>query len=455
MQGRRTISSVTQNRGFLNLWLNQILVQLSYNSLNFALIIWVFRLTGSTTANAGLLTAVYLPAVIFGLFAGVLVDISDRRQIIRVINILLALGFLSLIFLKSYYPAILFVVFFVNTLAQFYVPAESSAIPIVVKKGQLLIANSLFSTTLYLSFLIGFGLAGPLINHLGIDMVFGVGGALLLLAFLLSFFFPPIIGKSSAEGQTLIKAIKRRNMAVVGQVGTLEIKKTLKLIRGKLSVLSSVVILTGVQVVIGILAVLIPGFLEKTLRISATDASYVLVIPLGVGMVIGGFLVGKLGHLFPRRRIVGAAVVFAGAMFLLVGLAPVISPVIHYLKPGPLPFFYQWPLSRILVVGSFLLGMAMVSIIVPSQTVLQESTPEESRGKVFSVLSVAMSGLSLIPVILSGVLADFFGVMPIFIALGLLTLIVGIFTLKPSVFFAEKHLSFEIREFLGLDHWKK
>src|SRR5438105_10036720 len=93
-------TSVTANRGFLNLWINQILVQLAYNSLNFALIIWVFRLTDSNTAVATLLFAIYLPAVIFGLFAGVLVDVADKRKIIIAIDILLAVLFFSLIFVK-------------------------------------------------------------------------------------------------------------------------------------------------------------------------------------------------------------------------------------------------------------------------------------------------------------------------------------------------------------------
>lgn len=65
-----SLKEILAHRGFVNLWINQILVQLSYNSMNFALLIWVFRLTESNTAVAALMFAVYLPAVILGLFAG-------------------------------------------------------------------------------------------------------------------------------------------------------------------------------------------------------------------------------------------------------------------------------------------------------------------------------------------------------------------------------------------------
>lgn len=455
MSEKTTFSSVIKNRGFLNLWINQILVQLSYNSLNFALIIWVFKLTDSSTAVSALLFAIYLPAVIFGLFSGVLIDLIDRKKIIMIIDFFLALSFFSLIFLKGSYPAILMIAFFVNALGQFYAPAEASAIPLIVKKGQLISANSLFSATLYTSFLLGFGIAGPLLNHLGINFVFGLGSFFLIVAFLLSLVFPSIITKPDEQGKKLLLALRNRKYTEVKDIGLSEMFLTIKLIKGKLPVLSSIVILAGVQMVIGILAVLLPGFLEKSLQIKATDASYVLVGPLGIGIITGGIILSKIGNKLIKRRLVSRAILFGGLLFFMVGIAPLISPAINYFRhPRPVPFFYQPPLSKVLVVGSFLLGLAMVSILVPTQTVLQESTPESSRGKVFSVLGVAMSGLSLIPVLLSGVLADIFGVTPIFIGLGGTIILLGLFGLKPDLFFTRKGLPFKVREFLGLGHWE-
>lgn len=456
MEDKNSFASVLRNRGFLNLWVNQILVQLAYNSLNFALIIWVFLLTNSTTAGSVLLVSIYLPAVIFGLFAGVLVDISDRRKIILAINLFLALSVFSLVYLKNVYPAILFIAFFVNTLAQFYTPAESSAIPIIVKKKQLLTANSLFSTTLFTTFLVGFGLSGAFIDYFGINYIFVFVSALLFGAFLLAFRFPSIKNKSDKGGRLLVSAIKKREYLAVKQLGGEEIGRTLLLVRGKLPVLSSIFILAGVQAVVGILAVLTPAFLERVLQISATNASYVLIVPLGLGMVIGGLLIGKIGYKFPRRKLVGAAVSVAGILLLMVGVAPLISPVIQYFpRSRPLPFFYQPPLSAILAIGSFLLGIAMVSIIIPSQTVLHENTPESDRGKVFAVLGVIMSALSLLPVMFAGILGDLFGTMPIFIVLGGTVALLGLFILKPDFFFEEKHLPYRVREFLGSGHWRK
>ncbi len=456
MSEKPTIASVIRNPGFLNLWINQILVQLSFNSLNFALILWVFKLTDSNTAVSILIFAIYVPAVLLGLFSGVLVDVIDRRKIIMIIDFFLCLSFFSLIFLKGSLPAIFLITFFVNALGQFYAPAEASAIPLVVKKDQLLTANSLFSATLYSAFLVGFGLAGPLINHLGINFVFGAGGVVLFIAFILSLFFPSIKTAPDIQGKRLLTALSRRDYSEIWQIGGMEIVETIKLIRGKLPVLTSIIILAGVQMGIGVIAVLAPSFLEKSLRIKATDASYILIIPLGLGIIIGGMILGRYGSKLIKRKLVANAILFNGLMLLLVGIAPLISPAIKYFgHPRPLPFFYQLPLAKILVVGSFLIGVATVSILIPSQTVLQENTTDKDRGKVFSVLGVAMSALSLFPIFLTGVLSDIFGTTPIFIGLGILVIAVGLFGLSPSLFFRKNDLSLKVREFLGMGHWEK
>lgn len=456
MNQTNSIQHVIKNRGFLNLWINQILVQLSYNSLNFALVIWVYHLTGSNIAVSVLLVSVYLPAVLFGLFAGVFVDVTDRRKIIMGINIVLIFCFIGLAFLKFSFPAILLLTFIINTMAQFYIPAESSAIPLIVKKEQLMLANSIFSTTLFLAFLLGFGLAGPLINHLSVNMVFGLGVLFLGCAFILAIKFPSIVNKSDPQGKKLIKALQTKDIKSIGDIGYFEILHTFRLIKGRIIVMASILILAAVQAVIGILAVLIPAFMEKVIQINATDASYVLIIPLGLGMVLGALIIGKYGHKLTKRKLVGGGIIVAGLLLFMVGIAPLISPVINYLSlPKPLPFFYQPSLSVILAVGSFLLGLAMVSIMVPSQTVLQENTPEQDRGKVFAVLGVIMSALSLIPVLFTGILADVFGALPIFIALGGSIALIGLLALKPDFYFTEKQLPYKLREFLGLGHWEK
>lgn len=454
MDKNSSFSVIIKNPGFVNLWINQILVQICYNALNFSLIIWVFLLTQSDLAVSFLMFCVYLPAVLLGMFAGVFVDIYNRKTIIILVNLTLAFLFLGLFLFNSHYSAILILAFLINTASQFYTPAESSAIPMIVPQNQLLSANSLFSVTLFSTFLLGFGLAGPLIDLLSINAIFLTGALVLLTATFFSFFFPNNLATITTESQALRSAIAHRRFSTIMALVFHEIKTTFKMITKQLEVVFAISIMAGVQAVIAIVAVIVPGFLETVVHINATNASYVLVMPLGLGMVISGLLLGKFGNRFPKRRVIGLAIITVGMIFLVGATAPSISPAIKYLHlPRTLPFFYQIPLSSVLAIGAFLVGASLVAISVPAQTVIQEYTNEHTRGKVFAFLATVMAATAIIPVLLVGTISQFFGPITVFIILGIVITLVGIMALRPSILVHENWISHRLKSFLGNGHW--
>ena len=400
-----------------------------------------------------MLFSVYLPSVIFGLFAGVVVDITDRKKIIAIINFLLAVCFLSLIPFKDNFVAILTIVFAVNSLVQFYVPAESSAIPLICSRKQLLAANSLFSITLFGSFLGGFGIAGPIINFFGINFVFLFGAFLLFAAFLLSFLFPPINNSLDPLGKKLSEAISNRNTALMLGVAFKEMRNTFDLIKGRVAVLASLFILASIQVVIAVLGALVPSFFEKAIKVNSADASFIIVVPFVLGMVLGGIILSRFGNLIPKRTLVAGGITIAGLLFFTLGTAHFLPPFL--LRHSPEPFINKPVLTAALMLGSFLLGLAMVGVVVPSQTALQEYSPERDRGKVYAALAVLMSFLTLLPVLAVGVMADLFGASPIFLVMGGVIALIGLLAFKPEFYFSKKQLPYKVRQFLGLGHWER
>lgn len=456
MSKNTSFTSVISNRGFRFLWINQILVQLAYNILNFALIIWVYRLTNSNLAVSFLMLAVYLPSFIFGLFAGVFVDRMEKRKIILYIDFLFAVAFLIFALVRNSYSLILLNTFFINSLGQFFMPTESSAIPMTVHKKQLFFANSLFTLTLYGSFMVAFSVAGPILNFFNsINAIFLLGFIAMVLAWVLAQNLPELKSKKFQETDFNFYTNHKYLLALTIS----ETKHTLSFIRTKLNIVVAIGLLAAIQGVIGVLAVLMSSYMETVLHIHATDASYVLVVPLGIGMVLGAFIIAKYASNLPRRLIVRPAIVAVGTIFLLMGLTQFIANLIQAADlPAYVPrlrFFFAAPtLSILFAFGAFLLGICTVAIIIPAQTILQEHTIEENRGKIFAVLLVLMNGVAAIPVVLAGVLADLFGVSPIFMGLGITVFMIGMITLKPDVFFKKTHLSPKLREFLGLAHWK-
>jgi len=457
MSDKPTFASVISNRGFRYLWINQVLIQLAYNTLNFSLLIWVYKLTNSNLAVAMLLLCVYLPVVFFGIFAGVFVDLADKRKIILAVDLLLALSFLLFIPIRGYFPLILINTFFINSLAQFFMPSESSSIPILVSKKQLFIANSLFSLTLYASFMAGSSLAGPILTHLGINAAFLFGAGSLGLAFILSRNLPVIRTESHKK---IERSFSLQYLDKLLDLTGKEVSTTYKFIKSRFDITVSIALLAGVQGIIGVLAVLMPSYLERVLKIHATDASYFVMLPLGLGMVIGAILVGRLFAGKPRRSLVIPAIVASGIIFFLMGVIPAIADI---LQSTDLPSYITHPryflrapsLSFYFAILAFLAGLSAVSIIIPTQTSLQEKTTEKNRGKVFAMLAVLMTAFSAVPVVLAGGFADLFGAAPILVVVGIITLVIGLIARRPSWFFEEWHLPDHCREFLGLGHWEK
>ncbi len=466
---KASFSSVLSVPGFRYIWINQFLAQLAYNTLNYALVVWVYKLTNSNFAVSIIILCVYLPSLLLGVFGGLLADVIDKKKILMATCFLYAVAYLIFIPIKGIYPLIIINTFFLNSMSQFFVPAESSAIPLLINKKGLFFANSLFSLTLYVSLLIGFTSSGIILNKLGMNTVFMLGFVFQLIGFMVILRLPSLKNKQlTPYSRKFVSDYKKDGSIITGLIikdvfllARDETRETFQFIRGKVNLSVAIALLAAMQGIIGTLAVLVSSYLERVLRIHATDASYFLMFPLGTGMILGAVLLGRFGSKVPRRFIVVPSIVTAGIVFILMGLIPYFAHLgsLVDLPPYHIPklrYFFKAPsLSTWFAIGSFILGFCSVSIIVPSQTVVQEATTDKVRGKIMSILVVLMNCASAILVLTTGALADLIGVAPVFTILGLSILLIGMVALKPQLFIKEGQIPFRIKEFLGLGHWRQ
>ncbi len=172
---------VLKNSNFLALWCGQVFCQMAdkvYLVLMIALIETQFD-RGDRTISAwvsALMMSFTIPAVLFGSVAGVFVDRWSKKAVLVVTNILrgvLVLVIPPLLWLTHDWTTvgmlpvgfgiILAVTFLVSTLTQFFAPAEQAVIPLVVKDRHLLSANSLYTTTMMASVIVGFAVGEPVL----------------------------------------------------------------------------------------------------------------------------------------------------------------------------------------------------------------------------------------------------------------------------------------------------
>src|SRR3990167_4266810 len=159
--------NVLKNLHFRHLWLGQITSQISLNMLFFVLAIRVYSVTGSNTAVSFMLLSFGIPAVFFGIIAGGIVDYYDNRLVMLFSNITRAVLLFSFFIFESNLFMLYILSVFVSIVTQLFIPAEAPSIPELVKPDEILTANSLFTISYYLSTVLGFLLAGPMIKILG------------------------------------------------------------------------------------------------------------------------------------------------------------------------------------------------------------------------------------------------------------------------------------------------
>lgn len=401
---------VLRNRNFLALWSGQVFSQLAdkvYLVLMIALIDTQFQ-TGNqaiTSWVSAIMMAFTIPAVLFGSLAGVFVDRWPKKRVLVVTNLLrgglvialpallwLSKGGLILGGLPWGFCLMLVVTFLVSTLTQFFAPAEQAAIPLVVKGRHLLSANSLYTTTMMGSVIIGFAVGEPLLALANQLMAYLGGG--------INFGRELLVGGSYAIAGLILLLLKTEE-----KVGSEEHEPPhvladlrdgflyLKQQRRVRTALIQLIVLFSIFAALSVLAV---SLAERIPEMKASQFGFLMAAG-GFGLGIGAAVLGHYGQRFCHvwLSLWGSAGVAAS----LIGLS-----------------LFTDNLWMVLILVT-LMGGCGALVAVPMQTTIQKETPPEMRGKVFGLQNNAINIALSLPLALAGVAETFFGLKAVFLGL--------------------------------------
>ena len=398
---------VFRNRPFLLLWLAQAATQIGGNMVIFGLTVIISKSTGSTTAVSALILTFLVPAVLFSAVAGVFVDRMDRRIVLIVTNVLRGLAFVAVFFVGDNLIGIYLLNIFISTVTVFFAPAEAAMIPMLLPKRQLMSANGIFTLTLNAAFALGFALLGPLVVKIaGPQILIVLVAVLYFIAAGFTFTLPPAPPETpKAFGRQAAIETEKAVESIFSQL-----HEGLDYIRRHREIRWSLIYLGVAASLVGVLGVLGPAFAERTLGLQEEDF-VVVVLPLGIGIVMGILLLNTYGRLLPRRRVIEAGLVALGFLILAMALSAQISNflVATQAATGLPDVSLLTSLLSIVVAVAFLAGVAYAFVAIPAQTQLQEDLPADVRGRVFGVLNMLVSVASFLPILVVGPIADVIG----------------------------------------------
>ena len=396
-----------RNRAFMAIWAAQILSQTAANAVTSALIILVAELTHSNTSSSFLILLAIIPAVLFGFAGGVIVDRVDRRMVLVVTNALRAVAIVPLILAGESVTTAYLVNFLVATVTIFFVPAEAATIPSIVRKRDLLVANSLFTFTFNGAFLVGFIILAPVVVSLyGFYALWFTIGTMFAVASLLCLTLPtaaPTARLLSVEAAEQAVSETRRGIA-----------DAFHYLRSTPLVTWAMIYIALTYTLVAVAGALAPGFVREVLRLGERNV-VVLIAPAGIGVVFGLGVLNVVSRRIGRPHAIGLGLMVTAVALGVLAAARPFADVFAESRfggglGGALPFFIG-----IVSVTAFVFGVAYSFITVPAMTLLQEELPEDIRGRVFGVLNSLVSIFSFLPLVIVGPIADVWGIAPVFV----------------------------------------
>jgi MFS family permease len=371
-KGVKPLGFLMRNPHFGTLLVVNLVSSLVGAGVGIALSVHLYQLTGSPVWTAVLAATPTVAGVAFGHLAGTVTDRwSAPLRIMRIALFLRVLVLMALFALADSPLGLVCAVFAQAVVQQLYTPAEQVLIADYVTVEDLAEANGLNSFASNATRLVGPALGGFMMGWAGFRWTAIGVTTLMLLATLLSLLLrssgrkTPTAGGTAEEGGGGYLAMVRRSRRVRGLV----LLQLLDAIReGPLSSLFPVLMLGVIGATSGQM-----GLVNSSFAVSALIAGPMI-----------GTVVRRLGYRLPV--LLGAAI-SNGAIVVLAIWPSLPLALIAFVVSG-LPFTISW---------------------VGGQTWLLLSTPLSLRGRIVGTTGAIYAGVSLVAMLASGVLAEWFG----------------------------------------------
>lgn len=410
-------ASVLRNRGFFILFLVQLLGQTAQNALLFALLVVVTDLTKTSTFTSVLVLSYVVPTFIAGVFSGVLVDLWSKRRLLIITNLIRAVATVGFLLSVDHVWGLIGINLVFATAGQFFNTANTVTIPFLVPREDLIAANSTYSMTVTICQLAGMIVLSPIVlATFGPEVLFIICVVLLLTASALARLLPTVEHDDGRPERQLPTMEDFRRAAS-------EYWAALRSIRNDPTTNLAMLHVTLASTLVLLFAVLVPRYMQAILRI-APDRAVSVFAPVAFGALLGFRFLPRVAHRFGKVRTVAIGLAGLAICLAAFGMVETIGDALRrteHLNPFAEETAQRFGGLSILVALTTALagplGFAFALVNAPAQTILHERAPAEMRGRVFAAQVVLANGVSIIPLMLAGAVADLYGVSTVILAI--------------------------------------
>jgi MFS family permease len=208
---------------------------------------------------------------------------------------------------------------------------------------------------------------------------------------------------------------------------TSQIKDTYRILTETKQIILPCFLLAFSQVIVLILATIVPGYATTILEVPTAALSIILFGPAACGMLVASLITGSAFTKVNKQKLITIGVFISGLVLCLFPFTTkIVTRNIALAINVFLPESISFSAVHFAMLLSFFAGFGNALIFIPSQTIIQERIPESFRSKVYGLLFGLIGLFSLLPVLISGGLADILGVSSVLLSVGSILLALSI-----------------------------
>ena len=372
------------SRNFALLWGGQFVSQMGDRLAMIALTWLVYSATNSAFSTGVTLALYTLPYVVFGTFAGVIIDRFNKRMVMVAADVMRAGLVLSVPFLAGrWLPAVYLLSFATSSLAVLFDPCKLAILPDLVPATKLLRANSLLASGESLTEVAGYATAGFIVYYVGSRGAFTVDSASFAISAL-------ALGLMSYRPER--RRVSRYTTRGIGS----EAAEGLRCLLRSRGLTAITVLLMGAAVGLGASYPLVFLFAVRTVGGGAWSFG-LMESAIAVGFLIGAAAMAWRGDRVPKGLAITLGVGVLGACIAVLGAVT--------------------SLYAALVALAFA-GAANSVAVISINTYFQQSVREDLLGRVLGVRFALTHGVYAMSVLGAAALATRVDVSTLFIACG-------------------------------------
>lgn len=386
---------------FFAVWAGQAVSLVGSSLVQFALVWWMTRTTGSATILATATLIAMLPQIVLGPFVGTLIDRWNRKAVMIVADSLIALATLVLIFLfatgRESVWAVYAILFIRAAGGAFHYPAMQATTSLMVPKAHLAriagLNQSLNGVINVISPPVGALLISvwPMQGVLAVDVVTAIIAVSILAAVAIP--QPPrqlAEANGTAKKTSYWQDLRAGWRYMLSWPGLLAVAILAMFLNFLLTPAGTFIPLMVTKV-----------FNKGALELGWVDAAF------GVGIIVGGLVLSAWGGFKKRISTTMMGIIGLGVGILIFGVLPA-------------NLFY------LALAGSFIFGAMNVMANGPLNAIFQAAVDPDMQGRVLSLVMAGAMAMSPLSLLIAGPISDWLGVRTWYIIGGGVSILVAV-----------------------------